>query len=210
MMTILVLCPNCKGLSPLSNKIFDQRLIENKIPIRRIGNYINSRIKMELQCLVNGCGNFWFATSNSILRGKGYPQCKWFKNQKIMIEALQKFDNNFESEYNLTKIIKSSQPYRFDLYSHKYRIAFEYDGRQHYIPVKFGGISDERAALEFKNTQKRDAYKNKFCEDNTITLIRIDGRRYINKKLENLIQEIINLLKNNYNDLYNLFFIKGK
>lgn len=63
--------------------------------------------------------------------------------------------------------------YRFDFYLPDYNLFIEYDGQQHYEPVKFYNQSDEEMMLTFKQTQDHDRIKNKYCEDNNISLLRI-------------------------------------
>lgn len=54
-------------------------------------------------------------------------------------------------------------------------MCIEYDGRQHFIPIKmFGGDK----ALE--RTKKHDYIKSKYCTDNNIQLIRIHYEDYDN------------------------------
>lgn len=57
----------------LTNKIVDERLTD--LPIKRLGNVIGSRFKIECQCLISDCNYIWFPLLNSILQGKGCPKC---------------------------------------------------------------------------------------------------------------------------------------
>jgi len=52
-------------------------------------------------------------------------------------------------------------------------LAFEYDGEQHYMPVRFGGMKQKLAEREFKALQKRDKKKNRLCKKNQLQLVRI-------------------------------------
>ena len=61
----------------------------------------------------------------------------------------------------------------FDFYLPDYNMAIEYDGEQHYYPVNFGGISDEKAMENFLIVQRHDEIKTKYCEQHKINLIRI-------------------------------------
>ena len=54
----------------------------------------------------------------------------------------------------------------------------EYDGEQHFKPVRFGGISIERAAKRFKKQQRIDSLDFDFCEENNIILHRIKRARW--------------------------------
>ena len=76
-------------------------------------------------------------------------------------------------------------PLPFDIYLPEYNILIEYDGEQHYIPVNFGGISDEEAIENLKKTQYHDAIKNKYCHQNNIPIIRVPS--WEKNNLEELI-----------------------
>ena len=57
---------------------------------------------------------------------------------------------------------------KFDFYLPDYNMVIEYDGIQHFKPVKkFGGVE------RFKLDKYRDSLKNKYCEDNNIKMLRI-------------------------------------
>jgi len=72
-------------------------------------------------------------------------------------------------------------PLPFDFYLPDYNTCIEFNGKQHYEPIKyFGGID------YFKLINERDKIKSKYCNENNIRLIII-------KYNEN----IINSLKNN-------------
>lgn len=63
--------------------------------------------------------------------------------------------------------------YRFDFYLPDYNLFIEYDGQQHFMPVRFSGSNEEKNYEAFKKTQYRDGVKNQYCSDNNIELLRI-------------------------------------
>jgi len=69
----------------------------------------------------------------------------------------------------------------------------EYDGEQHYRPVNFGGMSDEKALNNLEKTKKHDQIKNNYCKKNNIKLIRIPYWESNNYKniLNDELKEII-------------------
>lgn len=75
--------------------------------------------------------------------------------------------------------LKDSKPLHFDFYLPTYNLAIEYDGRQHFEPVDFGG-GMEQAEIEFQNTVKHDKMKQEYCLANNINLLRIDYNEYDN------------------------------
>mgnify|MGYP003627841065 CR=1 FL=1 len=67
--------------------------------------------------------------------------------------------------------------------------ATEYDGRCHYFPIRYGGISEERAEENLRSSQHRDKLKDHYCNDNGYALLRIP---YWQKKdIETLVSEFI-------------------
>ena len=82
-----------------------------------------------------------------------------------------------EHEHNTSYIVKDKQLLRWDfiLYDEENNIKgfIEYDGRQHFIPVCFNGISQERAEERLRTSQIRDNIKNEFCKENNYPLLRI-------------------------------------
>lgn len=66
---------------------------------------------------------------------------------------------------------------RFDFYVPEYNCCIEIDGRQHKEPVdRFGGKE------AFDRLRKNDIIKNKYCEKNNISLIRVDYNKRINER----------------------------
>ena len=58
--------------------------------------------------------------------------------------------------------------YEFDIYLPKLNTIIEYDGKQHFEPIKGRGGEEK-----FKKIQIYDEIKNKYCKDNGIKMIRI-------------------------------------
>lgn len=92
----------------------------------------------------------------------------------------------------------------FDGYCEELKLAFEYDGIQHYKFIEYFHKSEE----DFKKQQEHDTLKNKLCEQNNIKLIRIP---YIIKydKIKDHIYEECNkkaiIIPNNINIDYTKF-----
>ena len=102
------------------------------------------------------------------LRGSGCPRCSESKGELIIAKLL----NTLEIQYDRGKRFENCRGFcktlPFDFYLPEFNAVIEYDGLQHYEPVKrFGG--DET----FKKTQIYDEIKNKYCKDSGIKMIRI-------------------------------------
>ena len=66
-------CPACSVNEKLSNEIIDERIKDR--PVERVGDYINTKIKIKWKCTVKDCGHEWEAVPNSIFLGNGCPAC---------------------------------------------------------------------------------------------------------------------------------------
>ena len=76
----------------------------------------------------------------------------------------------------------------YDFYvDNKYII--EYDGEQHFKPTCFNGIEGLDAIANFNKTKEHDAFKNKYCFDNNIPIIRIPYTHLNELSLEDLLLE---------------------
>lgn len=80
--------------------------------------------------------------------------------------------NNIENQPEYPVIIDGAR-YRFDFYLPQYNLFIEYDGQQHYEPMRFYRENEEKNEEVLRKTQERDKIKNKYCEDNNINLLRI-------------------------------------
>ena len=49
----------------------------------------------------------------------------------------------------------------------------EYDGIAHFLPTRFGGISQEKAQENLITAQRRDRIKNNHCDANDVPMLRI-------------------------------------
>jgi very-short-patch-repair endonuclease len=183
-------CASCARNLKLTNKDIDKKLIGRNI--LRLDNYISSNIPINFQCLI--CNNIW-KTSPSCIISKtktGCPFCCLGKNENIVLSFLKLANINFEHQKNIKNIsLNANRKLLIDFYLFDKKIAIEYNGRQHYQPVKFGGIAEERAQQNFIKQQARDKYLQDFCDLNNIKLIWIDGREYINEDLEKYLTNVI-------------------
>jgi hypothetical protein len=132
---------------------------------------------MKWQCLY--CNDVWSTIPGSILRGSGCPICKSYKNEKIVANFLKDKNIFFEKK----TICLNGSKIRPDFFIPQINLFIEYNGEQHYYPVKFGGMSDEKAIVQFKKQLVRDQNFRSYCLENTINLLEIDGRKFKSKDL---------------------------
>jgi hypothetical protein len=117
--------------------------------------YINCRTDISFRC--KKCGNVTVQNPKYHFNGGGCYSCKQSRGQDKIACFLKKNNIEYISEYSTEKC-KNIRKLRFDFFLPKYNMVIEYQGEQHFKPVKvFGG---EKA---FQRNSKNDQIKRDFC-----------------------------------------------
>ena len=169
-------CPICIGNIKKTNDqfILDSKKIHGDRYDYILVNYINTKTKVKIICPIHGV--FEQIPTNHIDKQYGCPVCKESKGERMIRNILLKnnIKNNTQKRFKKCKN-KLSLP--FDFYLPDYNTCIEYDGKQHFEPVKrFGGSE------QYQKTLINDNIKNIFCDKNNINLLRITYKDNINQK----------------------------
>lgn len=180
-------CIRCAKQIPTTNDLIDIRLQKDGRLIKRLGDCGNARKQINWQCMENNCNHIWLNSPDDILNNmSGCPQCAIGDNEKLVGMTIKDSSIYYEAQKSLHDIlIGEERRMRVDFYLPDIKTIIEYNGEQHYKPVRFGGISQERAEINFIKQQERDQHLELLCSNNNINLIWIDGRLYKNDKLKN-------------------------
>ena len=142
--------------------------------------YKTKRSNITVRCLIHG---EYTTKAEVLLKGCGCPKCKSSKGEDAIEVWLMFNDIKYEQQkkFEGCEYIKSLQ---FDFYLPEFNLCIEYDGKQHFQPIKFfGGIK------AFKELIIKDEIKNRFCQENNISLLRISYKDNIIKTLEKSINK---------------------
>ena len=129
-------------------------------------NYVNARTKVCIICPKHG--EFWQLPPNHLI-GSGCPKCNRSHLERDMSDFLVSNKIGFVEQKQFEWLGRQS----LDFYLPEYNIAIECQGKQHYKPINFAGLSKGKdwAIKEFNNTQSRDKRKAKLCESNGVNLL---------------------------------------
>lgn len=128
-------------------------------------DYIKNDIKVIIICKKHG---EFFQSPNGHKNGQGCPNCKKSNGEKFISELLEKFNIEYENEYQFKDLIGyHGKPLRFD-FKLKNNILIEYDGEQHFKSIKGMG-----GKIGFYRRKRNDKIKNEYCINNGLRLIRI-------------------------------------
>ena len=147
-------------------------------------DYVRGDMKVKIICPTHG----EFSQSGYIhLAGSGCQICKESKGEKLVRRYLLKEGYTFDPQYTFDGCVGiSGRKLPFDFYLPELNICIEYDGRQHYEPIKiFGG------KLGYEERIVNDKIKNDYCNSHGIKLIRIPYFDNVDKVLKNELWETV-------------------
>lgn len=180
-------CPYCSGKYKTTTDFINQlKLINNDIQV--IGQYHGCQKPITCKC--KRCGNIWSPIGRSLLYNQGCPKCKQSIGENMIEDILKSNKIDFIKQKTFSEC-KYIDLLRFDFYIPSKNACIQYQGKQHYQAVRFGGISQQQAQQRLKYSKIRDQIKRNFCNANNILLIQIPywEKQKINKYIENLLME---------------------
>jgi very-short-patch-repair endonuclease len=143
-------------------------------------DYKNTELKVCIVCSKHG---MFFQTPHKHLSGSGCPICNESSGERKIRRYLEENNILFEQQKRFDDC-RNTFELPFDFYLPKQNVLIEYDGRQHYEPVKaFGGEES------FEKRKENDMIKNSFAKKSGIDLIRIPYFEYNN--VEQILNNIV-------------------
>lgn len=183
-------CSKCAGFNlSLDEKIEKANKIHNfKYDYSLLPKEFKTMSKVNIICKKHGI--FKQCWNNHIHGKDNCPSCKSSKGENEIKKYLE--NNNIkyipQKSFNDCVNDKTGRKLVFDFYLPKQNICIEYDGKQHYFPIKFfGGVK------EFNDITYKDNIKNEFCKNNNIKLIRISYKDKNN--VEKLLYEQVEVYR---------------
>lgn len=160
-------CPNCQSNSPMDTKSFVEAA--SKVHFGKY-DYAKTLYRRRLSKLTITCplhGDFK-QTPNGHLSGRGCPRCRKSKGEEKIERFLENYNINYNYEHVLCKSRETGGSLRADFFLPEMNTVIEFDGVQHFKPIKAWG-----GEVNLKKVQKRDRIKDNFCRLNKIKVIRI-------------------------------------
>jgi hypothetical protein len=167
-------CPKCRiekshnVLSKGTSKFIEEaKGIHGDLYDYSLCDYYNCHTKVTIVCREHGA---FEVEAGSHLAGCGCPLCKEPMGEKRIRLYLEKHHILYVRQYAITY---QGSNYRSDFYIPSKKLIIEYNGAQHYKPVKgFGG------AKVFHKQKKRDKDVRDYCKNNNIRLLEISYLQY--------------------------------
>lgn len=175
-------CPNCTyNNGNIENFINKANLIHNNKYIYDKAIYKQNKTKLIITCPKHG--DFNQTPDKHLNRNYGCPICKESKGERRVRAFLESNLINFNSQHTFSDC-RLIDELPFDFYLPEFNTCIEYHGIQHYEPVKFfGGVN------KFKEQQKRDKQKEKYCKTKGVKLIKIKYTQNVDAVLTKFINQ---------------------
>jgi hypothetical protein len=193
-------CTTCACREPITRNEFIRRSIEghpsDQYDYSEIPEY--PRVIDEVYLTHKKCGTRFPQLVSVHLSGSGCTTCRKSRSEKACRRIFEKLMN---LEFPARGKLPILSGLDLDGYCEDIKLAFEYQGIQHYKVAPWFGMDEKRLEAQ----QKRDQKKRDLCKKHGITLIEVPYEySYKNeKKMEAFILE--QLMANNY-----IFFVKPK
>lgn len=178
-------CPSCACNQKKTTQDFikeAQKIHGDKYDYSK-SEYIGANEKICIICPIHG--EFW-QKSIVHINGHGCPCCNESKLERDVRVALTLNNISYIQQYKDKWLDKQS----LGFFLPDYNIAIECQGEQHFKPLKFGNISEEKAFEKFRVQIENDKIKYEKCKKNGIKLLYYTK----NKQDENYINNVEDLM----------------
>ena len=161
-------CPHCGGKKKLTLE-FVKKCFEKRGDILLSEKYKDSRTHLEYKC--GKCNEKCSIRFYSYRRGSGCPHCCKSRSEKLTREIFERIMGcNFPSiRPEFLKNPETGCNLELDGYNESLKLAFEYNGIQHYQFEKHFHETED----DFKKQREHDEFKYKRCIEMGITLISV-------------------------------------
>jgi len=130
-------------------------------------HYVNAKTNIIITCPKHG--DFMQLPSNH-LGYKGCPNCSNSKSEILISNFLTKNGIKFQTQMRFEGC-RNIKPLPFDFYLPNKNMLIEFDGEQHFVPLKHFGGSEA-----FKTIQENDSIKTNYSKERNLELLRLDYR----------------------------------
>lgn len=141
--------------------------------------YVGQMKRLYIRCPKHGIFDI---IANNHVHGTGCAACKrsrgetlienWLRTHNIQYEPQKSF-----SDLSLPDVVKVTNRPRYDFYLPLHNMVIEYDGKQHFEPVNFHGVSDAEALRLHMRTVMSDGIKDAYASKIGFVILRISYKQ---------------------------------
>ena len=154
-----------------SEKEFETRLQQVHPSLELTSEYANFTTPVTIYCNDHNC-EFQTMPQDILKRVSCCPKSFKTYKEEAMCSLIESWGYNIDRQHAFNNC-KDINVLKFDCYLTDFNTVVEYDGENHYFPVKYGAQSYEDARRKHEYTKRHDEIKNEFCKKNKINIIRV-------------------------------------
>lgn len=180
-------CPHCG----IENKRLTQVEVEHRLKrvnptIKILGKYEYADFPILCRCL--NCLHEWKPMWSDLVRGSGCPSCRLRSENEV--RAIVEKVTGLKFPKAGPTVVPWLHGLHLDGYNRRHKLAFEYQGPQHYELTNFGGSADTRDRLAKR--KRDDSRKRVQCWRHGVKLVSIpyyikDVTGYVSRRLGDAI-----------------------
>ena len=176
---------NCKGKNRKKTSQEYYKECKEKGYDLPLEDYRNNRTKIKHIC--NKCGNIYYQRPFDHLRNIGCSYCNESHGERFIGNYLDTHNIKYIPQKKF-KDLKDKNYLSYDFYLPEYNTLIEYQGQQHYEPIKFNGKNNSN----FEKQQLHDKLKREYAKNNGYKLLELkytlDTQELVNKYLSRRIK----------------------
>jgi hypothetical protein len=138
--------------------------------------YVNRRIPIRIICPKHGEFLQAFEVHK---RGGGCKKCNDSRGEKLVVSILSECGLEYIQHYQFPDCLGKKGKMTFDFYIPSIKTIIEYDGEQHFNPIRY--IPIEKALPLLEEVKRRDKVKDDYCSYNNIKLLRVSYRMKVDE-----------------------------
>lgn len=166
-------CPTCKANSYI-------RKLQEKLPFFDFSEFIYRGFEKKSKITCKECGKVFYKSCNELL------YCDWKRcyhnlgrksfGEAILCEFLDSLGIDYETQKTFDDLRSvNGRLLRYDFYLPDYNLLIEYNGDQHYRPVKFSSLCSENELMKsFTEAKQRDKIKERYAFKNDFLFLVIN------------------------------------
>lgn len=163
-------CPHCYANNKKDTAWYQEKVREQVGDEYEVtGEYMNNKTHIFMKHV--SCGHHFTVRPAHFLDGRRCPKCRMSKGETLVGKVLEHFKLHYQPQQTFKDCTHVQRlPFDFGIYTPDGELIalIEFDGEQHYRPVKaFGGEED------YQRRVRNDRIKNDFAKAKGIPLLRI-------------------------------------
>lgn len=186
-------CPHCGSINRHLNKRKTSKEFEEQVSNISNSDYIllSKYTTWDTPVIMKHifCGETFSITPNSFLQGRRCSNCSKSYGEQLVKEVLDLFSVNYIQQKHFEGLVsRKGNLLSYDFFIPELNVLIEYQGKQHYQPIKYFGGEDAYSSQKYNDKEKYN-----FAKENKYKLVAIKYTNYSKDSITNILKPILDL-----------------